>query len=291
MHPLIRYAVIQLAKENEFIGFDGNGNPTADFCDKKNKRGFLVTTEERSSELRELTYGFRLKQENVGTLFNVNKPYVDSREQSLSQMTNMRVLQLGRFQDQVKQADAVEVFDTEFLKGLKKMKHLRYFSLRGITRVRELPDSICKLTKLIIVDLHGCQYLEKLPEEIGSLTNLTRLDMSGCKFISHMPVGLAKLSKLQVLHGFWIGRQAKERKITGQTCTACHKGQDFCKLATLARNLKRLKKLSINVDARSTATEVLAKELNSLSEFENLVSLSVAWSDIHKTDGEGGSSK
>ncbi|XP_059436857.1 disease resistance RPP13-like protein 4 [Corylus avellana] len=280
MHPLIRYAVIQLAETNNFIRFHTNGNPTADFSDKKNKRGFLVTTEEGSSELRELTYGFRLKQENVGTLFNVNEPYVDLREHSLSEMTNMRVLQLGRFQDQVKQADAVKVFDTEFLKGLKKMKHLRYLSLRGITRVRELPDSICKLTKLIIVDLHDCQYLEKLPEGIGSLTNLTRLDMSGCNFIRHMPVGLAKLLKLQVLHGFWIGTQA-----------ALHDGQDFCKLATLARKLKCLTKLSINVDERCTDKGLLAKELNSLSEFESLASLSVAWSDIHKNDGEGGRSE
>jgi Leucine-rich repeat (LRR) protein len=261
MHPLIRYAVIRLAKENEFIGFDRNGNPTADFSEKKNKRGFLVTTEEESSELRELTYGFRLKQENiVRTLFNVNEPYVDLREHSLSQMTNMRVLQLGRFQDRVKQADAVEVFDTEFLKGLKKMKHLRYLSLRGISRVRELPVEICKLTELIIVDLHGCKYLEKLPEGIGSLKNLTRLDISGCYLISHMPVGLSKLSKLQVLHGFLIGKPGRD-------------GQDFCNLVALA-NLKYLKKLSIYVKSKE-----LAPQLIHLSKFENLVSLSVAWSE------------
>jgi Leucine-rich repeat (LRR) protein len=225
-----------------------------------------------------LTYGFRLKQENVETLFNVNEPYVDLREHSLSEMTNMRVLQLGRFQDQVQQADAVEVFDTEFLKGLKKMKHLRYFSLSGITRVRELLDEICKQTKLIIMDLHGCKYLEKLLEGIGSLKNLTRLDMSGCNFISHMPVGLAKLSKLQVLHGFLIGKNT------------VLDGQKVCKLEDLA-NLEYLKKLSINVDVRCEDKTLPAEELKSLSGFKNLVSLSVAWSDIHKKDSEGGRSE
>ncbi|XP_059436851.1 disease resistance RPP13-like protein 4 [Corylus avellana] len=286
MHPLIRYAVIQLAETNNFIRFHPNGNPTADFSDKKNKRGFLVTTEEGSSELRELTYGFRLKQENVGTLFNVNEPYVDLREHSLSEMTNMRVLQLGRFQDQVKQADAVEVFDTEFLKGLKKMKHLRYLSLRGITRVRELPDSICKLPKLIIVDLHGCQYLEKLPEGIGSLTNLTRLDMSGCNFISHMPAGLAKLSKLQVLHGFLIGKPPKQKKISGET--SGHDGEKVCKLKDLA-NLESLKKLSINVDARYKTDQDVAEQLIDLSKFKNLVSLSVAWPEKEQRIEQGNS--
>ncbi|XP_059436863.1 disease resistance RPP13-like protein 4 [Corylus avellana] len=281
MHPLIRYAVIRLAETKNFIGFHPNGNPTADFSDKKIKRGCLVITEEGYSSLRELTYGFRLKEENVETLFNVNEPYVDLREDSFSKMRNMKVLRLGRYYADLTKK-VVEVDDTEFLiKGLKKMKNLRYLSLRGITRVTVLPDSICKLTNLVIVDLHGCHYLERLPEEIGSLTNLTWLDMSGCYLISHMPVGLSKLSKLQVLHGFWIGRQAKERTIT----------PDFCTLATLARKLKYLKKLSINVDARCTDKKLLAEELNSLSEFEKLVSLLVAWSDIHKNDGEAGGSE
>jgi hypothetical protein len=271
MHPLIRYAVIVLAKEKRFIRFDSNGNPTADFSDS-NKRGCLVTTEEGGSSLRELTYGFRLKKlENVQTLFNVSEPCVDLREDSFSKMRNMKVVQLGRCQASAKQI--VEAPHTEFLKGLKKMKHLRYFSIRGITRVRELPDSICKLTKLVIVDIHGCRYLERLPEGIGSLTNLTCLDISGCSLISHMPVGLASLSKLQVLQGFLIGRPVSD-------------DQKYCTLADLAAKLEYLKKLSIDVDVRSTE---LAPQLSHLSEFKNLVSLSVAWSKKEQRTEQGNS--
>jgi hypothetical protein len=212
MHPLIRYAVIWLAETNNFTRFHPNGNPTADFskksntrggtrnfirfltnrnptvdfCEKKNKRGFLVKTEEGYSSLRELTYGFRLKVEKVETLFNVSEPYVDLREDSLSEMKNLKVLQLGRYQESTKQV--VEVDDTEFLNDLQKMKRLRYFSLRGITRVTVLLDSICKLTKLIIVDLRACHYLESLPEGIGSLTNLAWLDISGCYLTAYDPV-------------------------------------------------------------------------------------------------------
>ncbi|KAE7995543.1 hypothetical protein FH972_000324 [Carpinus fangiana] len=279
MHPLIRYAVIRLAETNNFTRFHPNGNPTADFSDKKNKRGFLVKTEEGYSSLRELTYGFRLKVEKVETLFNVSEPYVDLREDSLSEMKNLKVLQLGRYQESTKQV--VEVDDTEFLNDLQKMKHLRYFSLRGITRVTVLPKSICKLTKLIIVDLHACHYLESLPEGIGSLTNLTWLDISGCHLISHMPAGLAKLSKLQVLHGFLIGKPPKGK-------TTVPDDQKVCKLEDLA-NLANLKKLSLNVDVRCKDKALQAEELKSLSKFQNLVSLSVEWSEKEQRIEEGNS--
>ncbi|XP_059436860.1 disease resistance RPP13-like protein 4 [Corylus avellana] len=319
MHPLIRYAVIRLAETNNFTRFHPNGNPTADFSDKsntrggtsnfirsltnrnpiadfsekkKNKRGFLVKTEEGYSSLRELTYGFRLKVEKVETLFNVSEPYVDLREDSLSEMKNLKVLQLGRYQESTKQV--VEVDDTEFLNDLKKMKRLSYFSLRGITRVTALPDSICKLTKLIIVDLHACHYLESLPEGIGSLTNLTWLDISGCYLISHMPAGLSKLSKLQVLHGFLIGKPPKEKKRPGKT--SGHDGenrngcvpdvQKVCKLKDLAI-LESLKKLSINVDRRYKTEDVA--ELIDLSKFKNLVSLSVAWPEKEQSIEQGNS--
>jgi Leucine-rich repeat (LRR) protein len=60
------------------------------------------------------------------------------------------------------------------------MKDLRYFSLRGISRITEIPDSICRLSNLTILNLNGCQNLEKLPDGIGSLKMLTHLDMSEC---------------------------------------------------------------------------------------------------------------
>lgn len=77
MQPSIRYAVIELAKKAEFLCFDTEGNPTANFCDSSG-RACLVKTEKGSS-LRQFTYGFDLKQEKVLTLFNVNEPHLDFR--------------------------------------------------------------------------------------------------------------------------------------------------------------------------------------------------------------------
>jgi hypothetical protein len=258
MHPSIRYAIILLAKRAGFVSFNSKGNPTAEFSSCR--RACLVKTEEGSS-LRDLTYSFHLKQEKIQTLFNVNEPHLNFRLEWFSKMKYVRVLQLGRWRASAKQL--VEVEDTEFLKGLKKMKQLRYFSLRGISRITELPNSICKLSNLRILNLNGCDNLEKLPDGIGSLTNLTHLDMSECYLISHMPKGLALLSELQVLKGFVIGKPRP--------------GGLYCGLADLAK-LEHLRKLSIHVDRTCPQAE---EELNSLPKFKNLRSLSVAWSRIY----------
>ncbi|KAF3967439.1 hypothetical protein CMV_008564 [Castanea mollissima] len=255
IEPSIRDALIKLAKEHGFVSFDSKGNPTADFS--SSPRVCLVKTEEGSS-LRDFTYIYHhLKHEKIQTLFNVNEPQLNFRVDRFSKMKNLQVLQLGRWKASARQL--VEVEDTEFLKGLKKMKKLRYFSLRGISRITELPNSICELSNLRILNLNGCDNLEKLPDGIGSLKKLTHLDMSECFLISHMPQGLASLLELQVLKGFVIGQQSPSGL--------------YCKLADLAR-LKHLRKLSIQVDKTSSEAE---KELNSFSKFRKLQSLSVAW--------------
>ncbi|GMY37191.1 disease resistance RPP13-like protein 4 [Fagus crenata] len=263
MHPSIRHAVIKISRRAGFVNFTSKGNPTADFsyC----RRACLVKTEEGSS-LRDLTYGFSLEKKDIHTLFNVSESHLYFRLDWFSKMRYVKVLQLGRWSSSAEQL--VEVEDPEFLQGLKKMKHLRYFSLRGISRITELPNSICKLSNLRILNLNGCDNLEKLPDGIGSLTKLTHLDMSECYLISHMPKGLDLLSELQVLKGFVIGNPRA-------------KGL-YCGLADLAK-LEHLRKLSIHVDTetpRDKKSEV-EKELSSLGQFRKLKSLSVAWSRIY----------
>ena len=260
MQSSVRDAIIKLAEKDKFVSFDSKGNPNADFSSCP--RVCLVKTEEGSS-LRDFTYIYHhLKHENIQTLFNVNEPQPNFRVDRFSKMKNLKVLQLGRWKASARQL--VEVEDTEFLKGLKKMKQLRYFSLRGISRITELPNSICELSNLRILNLNGCDNLEKLPDGIGSLKQLTHLDMSECFLISHMPKGLASLLALQILKGFVIGKQSPSGL--------------YCKLADLAR-LKHLRKLSIHVD-RTCASSV-DQELNSLLQFRKLRSLSVAWSSIY----------
>ena len=259
MKPSIRDTIIKLAEEDGFVSFDSKGNPTADFSSCP--RVCLVKTEDGSS-LRDFTYIYHyLEHENIRTLFNVNEPQLNFRVGRFSKMKNLKVLQLGRWRASARQL--VEVEGTEFLQGMKKMKQLRYFSLRGISRITELPNSICELSNLRILNLNGCDNLEKLPDGIGSLKQLTHLDMSECYLISHMPKGLASLSELRVLKGFVIGKPRSRGH--------------YCELGDLAE-LVHLKKLSIHVDRTSDEAK---KELDSLPQFRNLRSLSVAWSSIY----------
>ncbi|XP_021815432.1 disease resistance RPP13-like protein 4 [Prunus avium] len=258
MDPSIRYAVIKLAKRDGFFSFDSNGNPTEDFtC---SRRACLVKTEEGSS-VHELPY--RLEQEKVKSIINVNEPNLDFRPEWFSKMKYVAVLQLGRWESSAEHL--IQVEDSEFLKGLKNMRQLRYLSLRGVSRITKLPASICKLSNLRILNLNGCVDLEELPEGIGSLKNLTHMDMYECYLISHMPKGLALLSQLQVLKGFVIGEPKS--------------GGNYCKLADLS-GWEHLRTLSIHVDKTSDSAK---RELVSLAKFKKLRSLSISWSRLYGT--------
>ncbi|PON49323.1 LRR domain containing protein [Parasponia andersonii] len=258
MRPSVRFAIIMLAERAGFIKFDADKNPTANFSGSR--RACLVKSEEGSS-VKELTYGTHWKQGNVRTVFNVSEHRLEFKSGWFSKMKYVRVLQLGRWESSAKHV--IEVEDSEFLKGLKRMKHLRYLSLRGVSVITELPNSVSKLESLRILNLNGCHDLEKLPDGIGSLKNLTHLDMYECSLISHMPKGLASLSELQVLKGFVIGKPRP--------------GGQYCQLEDLTK-LEHLKKLSIHVDRNSDTVKI---ELNSLVNFEKLMSLSISWSRIY----------
>ncbi|KAF5728631.1 disease resistance RPP13-like protein 4 [Tripterygium wilfordii] len=257
MHPLIRYAVIFLAEKVGFFNFDSRGNPTANFLSELLScyRACLMKTEEGSSR-QVLVNNPDLYPEKLQSLFNVNDPFPDFKFEWFSRLRNVHVLHLGRWQSS--DEHHIEVEDTEFLNGLKNMKHLKYLSLQGISRINELPDSIRKLANLRILDLNACHNLDLIPDEISFLKKLTHLDFSECYLLDYMPKGLASLSELKVLKGFVIS-DVKFRS----SCTL----EDLSALANL-------KKLSIHTNKREFPTE---DELNALHRMATLKKLTVAW--------------
>ncbi|XP_030528898.1 disease resistance RPP13-like protein 4 [Rhodamnia argentea] len=252
MDPLVRFAVIAIAEKVGFFGFNAMGVPTEDFS--WSYRACLVRTEGESSRER-LT-----KKENdlekLRTIFNVNDPYPDFKLDWFSKLKNLNVLYLGSWQDFAKHH--IEVEGTEFLKGLKLMKHLQFLSLQGISRITDLPDSICKLTSLKILDLNACHNLELLPKNIGALKKLTHLDISQCYLLDHIPKELSSLTQLQVLKGFVIGDSIST---------------DSCTLEEL-KGLMKLRKLSIYTGRENFPTN---DELKVLEGFQYLQKLTIAW--------------
>ncbi|CAI9262484.1 unnamed protein product [Lactuca saligna] len=63
------------------------------------------------------------------------------------------------------------------------------------TNMKHLPDSICMLKHLEILQLKYCWSLEKLPEDLGQLECLRRLTLSSAK-IKHLPDSICKLKHL-----------------------------------------------------------------------------------------------
>ncbi|KAK7333521.1 hypothetical protein VNO80_30296 [Phaseolus coccineus] len=187
------------------------------------------------------------------SVFNLGAKYLTIEPQWMSEMKRLVVLQLGRWKQSP--LHHIEVASTKFMTYLKALKHLKYLSLRGISRISELPPSIAQLVSLQILDLKACHILQILPIEITSLKMLTHLDVSRCYLLERMPKGIEKLTELQVLKGFVVGRSNNTPRIS-----------------TLI-NFKKLRRLSIHI-----GSEVVIKDKDFESLKELLVKcLKISW--------------
>ncbi|KAK7305090.1 hypothetical protein VNO77_42990 [Canavalia gladiata] len=195
-----------------------------------------------------------LTPNNWRTIFNVGARYLSFGPQWIARM-KLVVLQLGRWQESP--SYHIEVESTNFLNDLKDQKHLKYLSLRGLSRISELPRSIDQLISLEILDLKACHNLETLPDEIALLRKLTHLDVSQCYLLESMPKGIEKLIELQVLKGFVIGSSSKTP----------------CRISDLAK-LKQLKRLSIHIGSEAVIQD---GEFESLKDLEAVKRLKISW--------------
>ncbi|XP_027181829.1 putative disease resistance protein RGA1 [Coffea eugenioides] len=87
---------------------------------------------------------------------------------------------------------------TELPHAISKLKHLRHVNLSG-SDIVELPNSICDLWNLQILNLNDCDKLRSLPKGMRFLRNLRHLCLQGCWNLTHMPSGIGKLTCLRML--------------------------------------------------------------------------------------------
>ncbi|XP_037482041.1 uncharacterized protein LOC119360555 [Triticum dicoccoides] len=173
----------------------------------------------------------------------------------------LEVLQLGRWGN-TDDETYMEVETLESLSAIGKLKNLRYLSVRGLSRLTELPSEVRRLRKLAILDVRGCQNLVKLPSStVKKLTGLTHLDLTECYMLEHIGRGVAALPELRVFKGFVFGVGKRRR--------------DACRLQHLAK-LKKLWKLSVNV---TTDANVEQDEMKQLAKLAGLLSLTVTWGE------------
>ncbi|CDP11744.1 unnamed protein product [Coffea canephora] len=87
---------------------------------------------------------------------------------------------------------------TELRPAVSKLKHLRHVNLSR-SDIILLPNSICDLWNLQILNLNDCDKLWSLPKGMRFLRNLRHLCLHRCRNLTHMPSGIGKLTCLRTL--------------------------------------------------------------------------------------------
>ncbi|XP_027082136.1 disease resistance protein RGA2-like [Coffea arabica] len=93
---------------------------------------------------------------------------------------------------------------TKLPPAVSNLKHLRHLNLSG-SDIVELPNSICDLWNLQILNLNDCVKLQSLPKGMRFLRNLRHLCLQDCWRLTRMPSGIGRLTCLRTLSMVVLG--------------------------------------------------------------------------------------
>lgn len=248
--PWVRRLLVSSARSSAFLDLDARGNP----------KNSLARMRRACLSAGKPSHGFRA---DVHTIYNVDQRYIVLDQTWFKGLEALSTLQLGTWRDHDYDpvAHHIELTNEALLRDVGACRNLRYLSLRGISRIDVLPDSVGKLCNLVILDLRSCHNLVVLSKEIKSLVSLEYLDVSGCYLLAEMPKGIGKLTKLQVIKGFVVANS---------------NSKDPCRLNEM-RNLTNLRKLSVVIGATARPEE---GELRVFADLGALLTLTVTWGGL-----------
>uniref|UniRef100_A0A0D3HBP6 Disease resistance R13L4/SHOC-2-like LRR domain-containing protein n=1 Tax=Oryza barthii TaxID=65489 RepID=A0A0D3HBP6_9ORYZ len=268
VNPSVRPRLVDAARNDGFLEFDEEDNPVQSnrrLCLRGNEAaGVRGGNETRGGRWRRRRRRNNSDDDDDGkllTIYNINQQFVrlDRVGGKPAKTKSLAVLQLGRWRTSVKEHHVELAAGADVLKRAFMCKNLRYLSLRGISLIESLPESIGNLRELVVLDLRACHNLENLPASVGALSRLEYIDVSEC-LLDAMPEELSCLSNLVVLKGFVVGRA--QSKVNP------------CRLAILAR-MPRLRKLKLCTGKHCAVAG--DDELRHLEHCDNLRSLTIVW--------------
>ncbi|XP_024033615.1 putative disease resistance protein At3g14460 [Citrus clementina] len=111
--------------------------------------------------------------------------------QLFDELTCLRALDFAMFQ-----MWSWNGFIKEIPKNIEKLVHLRYLNLSRL-KIEKLPETLCELYNLQLLNVESCQDLKELPQGFGKLINLMYLLNRGTESLRYLPAGIERLTSLR----------------------------------------------------------------------------------------------
>lgn len=238
VHDMVRDMIVQIAKEENFMGLDEKSNPLLSIQPSLNIQS------RRLCVMKTTTNGLFFSKD-VSKLLQLRTLICENSRGSefipiLYKLKWLRVL-------------VIKINETyeekgEWWSGIGSFPHLIYLRIEN-SRLERLPDSIQNLRNLQVLLLWGCRNLKTLPIQITSLEKLTVFRVWDSPALECYPVQIGKLSNLQILG--W---------------PFCSKVEEGCRMSEL-QNLTQLRDLNIEIDLKDGIRE---EELHVMSQLKQL---------------------
>ncbi|KAL7122811.1 hypothetical protein ACP275_01G067200 [Erythranthe tilingii] len=166
--------------------------------------------------------GRQVQRTNVGSAFDDKIRQVNLRKKIVafptSNQSEMDMSFILKNFSRLRVLDASKTRINEPLSAVGNLKHLRHLNLSG-TEICSLPESLCSLWNLHVLNLDGCKNLEALPKKTRYLVNLRHLFLEDCDSLREMPSKIRELTNLVTLSQFVVGGGGRSDELEELQCS------------------------------------------------------------------------
>jgi Leucine-rich repeat (LRR) protein len=208
--------------------------------------------------------------------FSLGSLFVGKRTQfSFLKLRCLRVLILPHYRARIELPDSIE-----------ELIFLRYLDISE-NHIESLPNTICKLYNLQILNLSYCKYLVDLPRDMHKLINLQILNLPFCESLVALPIGMHKLMKLQILNFSYCRRLAALPRDVHKLINLRHLNIEKTRIMEMPINLGKLKCLKTLSTFIVSNSGCGIEELRKLTNLQGSLSVLVLQNIESPTDAKG----